>query len=96
MYPKTMNKKQEEQFDKLVPHLTAISTELAEERRKKIKQFISTLLKAERQEIKRAVEEILQRAKTGNMKFDWALDEIIHSIKADTEKIIKRNNQKQL
>jgi len=44
----TMNKKQELQFDKLVPHLTAISTELAEERRKKIKQFISTLLKAER------------------------------------------------
>jgi len=43
-----MNKKQELQFDKLVPHLTAISTELAEERRKKIKQFISTLLKKER------------------------------------------------
>lgn len=88
-----MKKEQEKQFDKLY-YDKKLPFPIYSDERKILKQFISTLLKAERDDTKRVVEEIIQRAKTGDMKFDWALDEIIHSIKNNFDEVLKQLKQK--
>jgi len=85
-----MTKQELKQFDKfLEDNEIHFVNPVKDEDKNLIIQFISKIKSNQRKDYKRATEHIIQTAKTGDMKFDWALDEIIHSVKYDLEKILK-------